>query len=78
MKKCNQTKCGYYIFGRGCRKCKECQAEPFVVSDDCDRCWNCEHDEGLLRWEDQNEIDKEEEREKVEEKQEKPLLVAKC
>ena len=60
--------------GRGCIKCKECQAEPFVVNDDCDRCQNCEHDEGLLRWDDETEIDMEEEKEvKVEEK--KPILV---
>ncbi len=50
-RKCEQKRCGYLQMG-GCRKCDECNAEPLVVDDNCCRCWNCEHDEGLLRWED--------------------------
>ncbi len=49
-KKCEQLRCGYLTMG-GCRACEECKAEPFVVDENCCRCWNCEHDEGLLRWE---------------------------
>ena len=65
-RKCNQTKCGFFIAGQGCRKCADCQAEPYMVDENCDRCWNCEHDEGLLRWDD--EIDTFEEKAKEKEK----------
>jgi hypothetical protein len=41
------------IMGIGCRPCEECGAEPYLVDDNlCTRCWNCENDEGILRWDD--------------------------
>lgn len=53
LRKCEQKKCAFLRMGIGCRKCDECDAEPFLVDDKlCTRCWNCEHDEGLLRWDD--------------------------
>jgi hypothetical protein len=48
--KCNQTRCGYLY--NGCRTCKSCGAEPFLLDDNCDVCWNCSKDEGILRWDD--------------------------
>jgi hypothetical protein len=67
---CDQQKCGYYQMGFGCRACDSCGAEPYMLDDNCDRCWNCCKDEGILRWEDnynqedvkQTEQDKEEEK----------------
>ena len=32
-----------------CPVCEECKSGPNVVDDSCTRCWNCEHDEGILR-----------------------------
>lgn len=64
LRNCNQTKCSFYIIGQGCRKCKQCGAEPFIVDDNCDVCWNCENDEGLLRWDDDN-INEEKQKEKL-------------
>jgi len=52
LTKCQQSKCGFLQFGQGCKKCAECGAEPYLVNDMCVRCWNCEHDEGILRWDD--------------------------
>ena len=49
--KCPQMKCGYNIMG-GCRNCKLCDCEPNVINEDCDICWNCSMDEGILRWDD--------------------------
>ncbi len=48
-----------------CRKCKQCQAEPYVVDDNCDICWNCENDEDNLRWDDENDISEEKQKEKL-------------
>lgn len=56
-RECNQTRCGYFIAGQGCKNCDECRIEPFMVDDECDRCWNCEHDEGLLRWDENIELE---------------------
>jgi hypothetical protein len=33
----------------GCPTCASCGAEPHLVSEDCDKCWNCERDEGVIR-----------------------------
>ena len=49
MVKCDQIKCGYNICG-GCRPCKTCSAKPHEINEDCDTCWNCHSDEGILRW----------------------------
>ena len=51
--KCKQVKCGYQ-FG-GCRACEICKCEPNMVDENCDRCYNCENDEGILRWSDKKE-----------------------
>ncbi len=64
-RKCNQTRCGFLSFG-GCRKCDSCGAEPNIVDDNCDRCWNCEHDEGDLRWDDKGVSEEQKEKEKLE------------
>jgi len=52
--KCPQMKCCYNIMG-GCRNCKICNCEPNIIDEDCDVCWNCANDEGILRWD--NEVD---------------------
>jgi anaerobic ribonucleoside-triphosphate reductase len=70
LRKCNQTRCGYFMAGQGCRKCEQCQAEPYIIDEDCDVCWNCEHDEGLLRWNDENGTHEEKAKEK-----EKPIEI---
>lgn len=47
-RKCEQEKC--VLRGTGqCPICSECGINPDIVSDNCVRCWNCEHDEGILR-----------------------------
>ena len=48
MEKCNQQKCGY-LGTESCPKCDECGAEPNLVDRDCTSCWNCEHDQDILR-----------------------------
>lgn len=56
IKQCSQDKCGFLKAGMGCRKCKECNSAPFMVEEDaCSLCWNCSHDEGVLRW-DNNQL----------------------
>jgi len=34
----------------GCQACEQCSAEPLIINDSCDKCWNCQGDEGILRW----------------------------
>jgi len=58
--KCPQTKCVYNQMG-GCQKCSVCGCEPNMVDDNCFKCWNCSHDEGLVRW-DNEKAEKEEEK----------------
>lgn len=57
-KKCEQIKCGFLHMG-GCKPCDSCKSAPFIVDENCDRCWNCEHDEGILRWDDDSVIKEE-------------------
>lgn len=59
---CPQTKCAFNMLG-GCRRCGVCNCEPNVIDDNCDKCWNCSHDEGILRWDDNQEKIVEEEAE---------------
>lgn len=76
LKKCGQMKCSFNIFG-GCKACKQCKAPPNIVDEDCDVCWNCEHDEGLLRW-DEGSLDNHENHkinERDQEIKEKPMEV---
>jgi len=47
-------KCAYNIQG-GCRKCETCGAEPHEINEDCDACWCCQGDEGILRWDNSKE-----------------------
>jgi len=61
MTTCNQTKCAFNQIGVGCQKCETCGAEPYIIDDNCDTCWNCQGDEGILRWD--NESDEQEEKE---------------
>ena len=49
IRKCNQDKCCYYEENSGCPFCKTCEAEPNIINDNCDKCWNCENDNGILR-----------------------------
>jgi len=30
--------------------CETCKAEPYMIDENCDTCWNCSHDLGILRW----------------------------
>ena len=34
----------------GCKSCEECNAEPNMVNEKCERCFECENKEGRLRW----------------------------
>jgi len=73
MKKvnCPQTKCIYNIFG-GCKPCKQCHIEPNIIDEDCDICWNCSNDLGILRWE-EDDGPKEKEKEINKPVEEKPM-----
>jgi hypothetical protein len=56
LRNCEQDKCAFIRLGIGCRACAECNAEPYMIEDKfCTRCWNCEHDMGILRWDDDND-----------------------
>jgi len=57
MTKCNQSKCIFNQLGFGCRRCQLCNAEEYNINDNCDRCWNCQGDEGILRWDDNEEVE---------------------
>lgn len=57
--KCNQKKCAFLRIGVGCRECDECHASPYILDEICYRCWNCSHDEGILRW-DENGMERKE------------------
>lgn len=50
LKNCTQDKCAFLQVGQGCRVCDTCNAEPYLLDDNCYRCWNCSKDEGVLRW----------------------------
>lgn len=47
--RCGQINCIYNLDG-GCRSCETCRAEPNEINEDCDTCWCCQGDEGVLRW----------------------------
>jgi hypothetical protein len=71
---CDQKKCGYLQMGMGCRACETCNTEPYILDSNCDRCWNCCKDEGILRWDDNNtHIDEKQDEKKREE--EKPMEI---
>ncbi len=76
--KCEQKKCAFYIMGRGCRRCKDCGAEPYVLDDDCPTCWNCSRDEGLLRWDDFDMKEDEKQAEKDKKEEEKQIIEVKA
>jgi len=48
-RRCNQTKCGYYLQG-GCQSCDDCNAKPFIINTNCDRCLSCEGEADVLRF----------------------------
>jgi len=68
--KCDQVKCVFNQMG-GCRPCAVCNAKPNEINDNCDRCWNCRSDEGLLRWDNNND----EKEEIAEAKKEKEQII---
>jgi len=39
-----------HVLGIGCHACETCKAEPYMIDENCDTCWNCSHDLGILRW----------------------------
>ena len=55
--KCDQIKCAYNRMG-GCRVCENCGAKPNEIGEDCDTCWNCKSDEGILRWDNEKDDNK--------------------
>ena len=50
MRKCSQTKCGYYGTPL-CPECPDCKAKPNEVDDTdmCVECYCCEKDMGYIR-----------------------------
>jgi len=54
---CQQYKCSFRK--NGCRPCEDCGAEPNFVSDNCQRCFDCEYKEDKLRWGDGSSEEKE-------------------
>lgn len=48
MEKCNQKKC-CFLGTSSCPICRECNAEPNVLDENCVACWNCSHDERFIR-----------------------------
>jgi hypothetical protein len=61
LRKCPQEKCFFNRIGMGCRVCQVCKAKPHIIDDNCDKCWNCAYDEGVLRWEDEENTETEQE-----------------
>lgn len=45
---CKQMKCAFILDSRLCPVCI-CGAQPHIVNDECDACWNCMKDEGIIR-----------------------------
>lgn len=62
-KKCPQMLCCYNSNG-GCQNCEVCDCPPNEIDENCDRCWNCANDEGILRWNNQTNTDEETQEEK--------------
>lgn len=52
-RRCQQTRCKYFISSETCRECASCGAAPFEIKKDCQRCLNCCSQEGYLRWDDE-------------------------
>ena len=59
---CKRDICAFK--NKGCRTCSECGVKPDFVSDNCQRCFDCEYKEGSLRW-DNNKDNKEENKSKI-------------
>ena len=57
--KCDQMKCAFMTMGIGCQACDSCKTEPYILDENCDRCWNCSKDLGILRWDNNGEIKEE-------------------
>jgi hypothetical protein len=58
MKRCEQTKCSYYLNG-GCKACSKCGFEPYKINTECQSCYDCENEEDALRWKDDNKMKQE-------------------
>ena len=73
LEKCVQRKCSFNMFA-GCKPCKDCKAPPNIVDSDCDTCFCCCHDQGVLRWDDNSPFTIEDIKQEEEVKQ-KPMIV---
>lgn len=65
---CDQTKCTFLQIGMGCRNCDTCGTEPYLIDDNCDRCWNCKSDEGILRWNSDTPVEEQKDKDKKKKK----------
>ena len=52
MRECKQKNCTFLIMKSGCKICGDCSAAPFIIADDCIRCYECENIPGSCRWDD--------------------------
>jgi len=73
--KCPQLKCAFNIMGGGCKNCKQCDCEPNMINENCDICYNCSKDEGILRWDNQDENTEEQKVQEEIKVKEKPIEV---
>ena len=51
MRDCKQVKCGFHKSqgNIGCPTCEFCGTEPHLINEQCDKCWNCENDDCIIR-----------------------------
>ena len=62
---CQQDKCSFK--NKGCKPCSVCGTKPNFVKEDCQRCFDCEYKEGSLRWDDNTQDNKEENKKRIKE-----------
>lgn len=56
MRRCNQTKCSFYLGQTGtCKSCESCKAEPYIINTTCRTCIICEGQEGSLRFDNKSQ-----------------------
>lgn len=48
-KRCRQVKCIYFLKG-GCKSCIKCNSKSYEINTLCNKCLNCENEEGELRF----------------------------
>jgi hypothetical protein len=78
MRKCNQKQCTYLRLGQGCRKCSFCSVKPFIVSEDCPDCYDCENIPNSCRWGDEKEETEEETNKEQEQEKKKKVIEVKA